>query len=114
MTDQLCRIPDRMRIMALLQTDHRHAAYRLRPPRSPAGLAAPMFAHAGSDLLVPLRALLDGLRQWPIRRAMRRWRVAAERARQRRALVRLTDRELRDIGITRYEVDFVLRRGLRH
>jgi uncharacterized protein YjiS (DUF1127 family) len=73
-----------------------------------------MFAHAGSDLLVPLRALLDGLRQWPIRRAMRRWRVAAERARQRRALVRLTDRELRDIGITRYEVDFVLRRGLRH
>jgi uncharacterized protein YjiS (DUF1127 family) len=34
-----------------------------------------------------------------------------ERARQRRALAQLSDRELRDIGITRYEVEFVLRQS---
>lgn len=35
----------------------------------------------------------------------------AEKARQRRALARLSDRELRDIGITRYDIEFVLRRS---
>jgi uncharacterized protein YjiS (DUF1127 family) len=35
----------------------------------------------------------------------------AERARQRRALERLTDRELRDIGLTRYDIEFVLRQS---
>jgi uncharacterized protein YjiS (DUF1127 family) len=33
----------------------------------------------------------------------------AERARQRRELAQLSDREPRDIGITRYEIEFVLR-----
>jgi uncharacterized protein YjiS (DUF1127 family) len=36
-----------------------------------------------------------------------------ERARQRRELERLSDRELRDIGITRYEIEFVLRQSTR-
>jgi uncharacterized protein YjiS (DUF1127 family) len=34
-----------------------------------------------------------------------------ERARQRRILARLSDRELRDIGISRYEVEFLLRQS---
>jgi uncharacterized protein YjiS (DUF1127 family) len=37
--------------------------------------------------------------------------TVAERARQRRALAQLSDRELRDIGITRYDIEFVLRRS---
>jgi len=51
------------------------------------------------------------LHQWSMRRHVRAWRIMRERARQRRALAQLSDRELRDIGITRYEVEFLLRRS---
>jgi uncharacterized protein YjiS (DUF1127 family) len=46
-----------------------------------------------------------------MRRQVRAWRTRTELARQRRALAQLSDRELRDIGITRYEIEFVLRQS---
>jgi len=46
-----------------------------------------------------------------MRSHVRAWLTMAERARQRRALAQLSDRELRDIGITRYEIEFVLRQS---
>ncbi len=82
-------------------------------PRSPRRLAAQSSADLAEYLLTPFRNTLNGLRLWSAQRALREWRVARERARQRRTLAELSDRELRDIGITRYEIDFVLRRGFR-
>jgi uncharacterized protein YjiS (DUF1127 family) len=98
--------------MALLQTGRENADYLMGSPHSPARLAARGFTDLAEYLVAPLRTVLDGVRQWSMRRALRRWRIATERARQRQALARLSDRELRDIGITRYEIDFVLRQGL--
>jgi hypothetical protein len=49
--------------------------------------------------------------QWSAARRERGGFFMAERARQRRELERLSDRELRDIGITRYEIEFVLRQS---
>jgi uncharacterized protein YjiS (DUF1127 family) len=100
-----------MWIMALLQTDHENAAYLMGSSRSPARPAAERFAHVADHLFAPMGAVLGGLRRWSMRRALRKWRNAAERARQRRALARLSDRELKDIGITRYDVEFVLRQS---
>jgi uncharacterized protein YjiS (DUF1127 family) len=97
--------------MALLQTDRENAAYLLGPPRSPARLAAETFAHLADYSFALMRTVLGGLRHWSTRRALRKWRKAAEHARQRRALARLSDRELKDIGITRYDVEFVLRQS---
>jgi uncharacterized protein YjiS (DUF1127 family) len=63
------------------------------------------------------RVFLSLSRQWTLvtqrlaQRRARRGPTMAERARQRRELERLTDRELRDIGITRYEIEFVLRQS---
>lgn len=99
--------------MALLQTGRENTDYLTGSPRSPARIAAQSFAHLAEYLFAPIRNALDGLRQWSMRRALRRWRIATERARQRRTLARLSDRELRDIGISRYEVDFVLRQTFR-
>jgi uncharacterized protein YjiS (DUF1127 family) len=96
--------------MALLQTDHEHAAWLAGPPLLPMRLAARRFARWAEYLLALVRPSLDALRQWSMRRHIRAWRTMRERARQRRALARLSDRELRDIGITRYEVEFILRR----
>lgn len=95
--------------MALLQTGCENTDYVMGSPRSPARSAARSFTDLAGHLVAPLRTVVDGVRQWSMRRALRRWRIATERARQRRALARLSDRELRDIGITRYEIDFVLR-----
>jgi len=97
--------------MALLQTDHESAAYLLGSARSPARLAARSFAHLADYLFALMRTALGSLRHWSTRRALRKWRKAAEHARQRRALAQLSDRELKDIGITRYEVEFVLRQS---
>lgn len=97
--------------MALLQTDHENAAWPAGPPLLPTRLAARRFTHFAEYLLAPIRRSLDVLRQWSMRRHIRAWRTMRERARQRRALAQLSDRELRDIGITRYEVEFILRRS---
>jgi uncharacterized protein YjiS (DUF1127 family) len=62
-----------------------------------------------------LRALIGRLaaigQRWWAARQVRDWRTMVERGRQRRALARLSDRELSDIGINRYEVEFLLRRS---
>jgi uncharacterized protein YjiS (DUF1127 family) len=100
--------------MALLQTDHENAAYFLGSPRSPARLAVQGLAHLADYLSASIQTVLGSLRHWSTRRALRRWRIAAERARQRGALARLSDRELKDIGITRYDVEFVLRQSRWH
>jgi uncharacterized protein YjiS (DUF1127 family) len=97
--------------MALLQTDHESAAYLMGSTRSPARLAAQSFAHLADYLFALMRTVLDGSRHWSTRRALRKWRKATEQARQRRVLARLSDRELKDIGITRYDVEFVLRQS---
>jgi uncharacterized protein YjiS (DUF1127 family) len=97
--------------MALLQTDHDNAAWLTDSPLLPARLAARRFAHIREYLFAPIRHSLETLRQWSIRRRVRVWRTMTERARQRRALAQLSDRELRDIGITRYEIEFVLRQS---
>ena len=97
--------------MALLQTDHDNAAWLTDSPLLPARLAARRCAHIREYLFAPIRHSLETLRQWSIRRRVRVWRTMTERARQRRALAQLSDRELRDIGITRYEIEFVLRQS---
>ena len=100
--------------MALLQTDHESAAYLLGSPRSPARLAAHGLSHLADYLFAFMQTVLGNSRHWSTRRALRKWRIAAERARQRRALAQLSDRELKDIGITRYDVEFVLRQSRWH
>jgi uncharacterized protein YjiS (DUF1127 family) len=77
----------------------------------PARLTEQRFAHIREFLFAPIRRSLETLRQWSMRRHVRAWRTMTEHARQRRALARLSDRELRDMGITRYEVEFVLRQS---
>lgn len=76
-----------------------------------ARLAEQRFAHIREYLFAPIRRSLETLRQWSMRRQVRAWRTRTELARQRRALAQLSDRELRDIGITRYEIEFVLRQS---
>jgi uncharacterized protein YjiS (DUF1127 family) len=102
---------DLVRLMALLQTDHENAAWLAGRPLSPMRLPARRFAHFADYLLAPIRRSLDALRQSSMRRHIRAWRSMRERAQQRRALAQLSDRELRDICITRYEVEFLLRRS---
>ena len=99
--------------MALLQVGCENTDYLIGGRRSPARLTAQRFADLAENLSAPLRNALKGLRQLSLQRELRRWRIATERARQRRALAQLSDRELRDMGITRYDVDFVLRQGFR-
>jgi uncharacterized protein YjiS (DUF1127 family) len=96
--------------MALL-TVNEHAALWTSRPRLPARFAAQRFADLAEYLFAPIRGALDALRQWSTQRALRKWRMTIERGRQRQALAQLSDRELRDIGITRYEIDFVLRQA---
>ena len=67
--------------------------------------------HLRELLLAPIRLQLVRWRERSTRRHIRAWRAMVERARQRRALAQLSDRELRDIGITRYEIEFVLRQS---
>jgi len=97
--------------MALLQSDPENAAWLVGPQLLPRRLPARRFVHFAEYVLAPMRQSLDVVRQWSMRRHIRAWRVMRERARQRRTLAQLSDRELRDIGITRYEVEFILRRS---
>jgi uncharacterized protein YjiS (DUF1127 family) len=85
------------------------------------------FRFAGSDLVSGLGRQLAGTAakfvaylhpklwiraggHWG-RRQARNWQLMRELQRQRRALARLSGRDLRDIGITRYDVEFLLRQS---
>jgi uncharacterized protein YjiS (DUF1127 family) len=71
-----------------------------------------LIAQAGGSVLAFARRRMESLVRWRAQRRHRSGLSMFERARQRRELERLSDRELRDIGISRYEIDFLLRRGL--
>jgi uncharacterized protein YjiS (DUF1127 family) len=68
---------------------------------------AQLFEH----VLLLVRRSLVRLAAWSAQRRTRNGLTMAERARQRRELAQLSDRELHDIGITRYDIEFVLRRA---
>jgi uncharacterized protein YjiS (DUF1127 family) len=88
--------------MALLQTDRDTIDWLTGAPRSPALPVAQGFAHFADYLLATIR-------RWSAQRQIRTWRTRVENARQRRMLARMSDRELRDIGISRYDIEFLLR-----
>ena len=101
--------------MALIQNHHDvfkiDNVVRLNHPSSdaaPAGQTSTLTERVWQRILRPLG------RQWTrLARREPHGLTMAERARQRRELERLSDRELRDIGITRYEIEFVLRQSTR-
>jgi uncharacterized protein YjiS (DUF1127 family) len=97
--------------MALLQTDHDNVAWLTGSPLSRHASPSNASRTSASISLHRSGRSLETLRQWSMRRQVRAWRTRTELARQRRALAQLSDRELRDIGITRYEIEFVLRQS---
>jgi len=90
--------------MALLQTNRDTVDWLTGPPHAPALSLAQRVLQLAAYLQTPVRRLL-ALRQ------IRAWRTRLENARQRRLLTQMSDRELRDIGINRYEIEFVLRQS---
>ena len=88
--------------MGLLQTDSDTIDWLTGSPRTPALPFAERFAHLTDYLLATIR-------RRSARRQTRAWRTRLENARLRRVLAQMSDRELRDIGINRYEIDFLLR-----
>jgi len=97
--------------MTFLQAD-RESIHRLAAATgSPAAHAADHLMGAGAYLQALLGRLAAIRQRWWAARRGRDWRTMVERGRQRRALARLSDRELRDIGINRYEVEFLLRQS---
>lgn len=101
--------------MALVQTDHDNIILLSNSPRSPTRRLTrrtiQQIAYAWTLVLSSVRQRLGSLAQRSTQRRARTRLTMAERARQRRALARLSDRELRDIGLTRYDVEFVLRQS---
>jgi uncharacterized protein YjiS (DUF1127 family) len=97
-------------VMALIQTDRDDVVRFTGSFHSPVPIQAlgRQIAHLSELILAFVRPRLGRLAQWWGQRA-RNGLTMAERARQRRELAQLSDRELRDIGITRYEIEFVLR-----
>jgi uncharacterized protein YjiS (DUF1127 family) len=97
-------------VMALIQTDRDDVVRFTGSFHSPVPIRAlgRQIAHLSELILAFVRPRLGRLAQWWGQRA-RNGLTMAERARQRRELAQLSDRELRDIGITRYEIEFVLR-----
>ncbi len=65
------------------------------------------LAHAGRSLFAVVQRRLDERAQ---RRLERNHSTMVERARQRRALASMSARDLKDIGITRYDVEIELRK----
>ena len=64
-------------------------------------------------LILPLRIVAVALRPLAIR-VRRRWRLYAERRRRYRAMAQLqvlSDRSLKDIGLSRSEIDWVANHG---
>jgi uncharacterized protein YjiS (DUF1127 family) len=101
--------------MALLQTD-RDSFVGYTDAHSPS-LAQRMVQFAGQALrqaVSPLHAQFARMRRRSQQQRVRAGLTRAERARQRRILAALSDRELRDIGITRYDVEFLLRQKTWH
>jgi uncharacterized protein YjiS (DUF1127 family) len=94
-------------VMALIQTDCDNVVRFTGPLHSsvPIRPIAQLFERALSLVRRPLGRLTE----WSAQRHARSGLTRAERARQRRELAQLSDRELHDIGITRYDIDFVLR-----
>jgi len=90
--------------MALLQTDRDTVDWLTGSLRAPALPVAQRFLHLAEYLRTPIR-------RWLALQQIRAWRTRVENARQRRALAQMSDRELRDIGINRYEIEFVLRQS---
>jgi uncharacterized protein YjiS (DUF1127 family) len=88
--------------MALLQIDRDANDWLTRSPRPLALPVARRFAHLADHLLATIQ-------RWSTLRQVRAWRTRVENARQRRMLAQMSDRELRDIGISRYEIEFLLR-----
>jgi Domain of unknown function (DUF1127) len=101
-------------MMALIQTDHDNvvqfidAADSFGPARRP---FTRWIAQACEHIVSTVQHRLANITRWFTRRRSRARLTMAERARQRRVLARLSDRELRDIGISRYDIEFVLRRS---
>jgi uncharacterized protein YjiS (DUF1127 family) len=99
--------------MALMQTHHdnvvrlTHALH----PLAPLWRIGELIAHLRESVSWFVRRRIENVAHWSARRRTRTGLSMAERARQRRELEQLSDRELRDIGITRYEIEFVLRWG---
>ena len=93
--------------MALIQTDRDNVVRLTGTLHSPVSIrpVAQLFEHVLFFVRRPLARLAD----WSAQRRDRNGLTMAERARQRRELARLSDRELHDIGITRYDIEFVLR-----
>jgi uncharacterized protein YjiS (DUF1127 family) len=109
-------------IMALVQTHHNgfkaDNVICLSPSRrgaAPIGQVGALIEHANRRVFQSLRRqwtqVAQSLAQWLAQRRAQSVPAMLERARQRRELERLSDRELRDIGITRYEIEFVLRQS---
>jgi uncharacterized protein YjiS (DUF1127 family) len=93
--------------MALIQID-RDNLIRLNGSLHSPVLVRPI-AHLFERVLLLIRRRLARLAEWSAQRRVRHGSTMAERARQRRELAQLSDRELHDIGITRYDIEFVLR-----
>ena len=99
--------------MALIQTD-RDNVVRLTHAlhsRPPIPLVVRRTVQACERVVSAVRRQLARVAQWSTQRRDRTWLSMAERARQRRLLAQLSDRELRDIGLTRYDIEFVLRQS---
>jgi uncharacterized protein YjiS (DUF1127 family) len=90
--------------MALLQTDRDTVDWLTGSLRAPALPVAQRFLNLAEYLRMPVR-------RWLALRQIRAWRTRLENARQRRMLAQMSDRELRDIGISRYEIEFALRQS---
>jgi uncharacterized protein YjiS (DUF1127 family) len=97
--------------MTFLQAD-RESVQRLVQAAGPPRAHNPdHLSSAGAHLRALIGRLAAIGQRWWAARQIHDWRMMVERGRQRRALARLSDRELSDIGINRYEVEFLLRQS---
>jgi uncharacterized protein YjiS (DUF1127 family) len=99
--------------MALIQTDRDNVVrltHALHAP-APIRLVVRRTVQACERVVSAVRRRLARVAQWSTQRHDRTRLSMAERARQRRLLAQLSDRELRDIGLTRYDIEFVLRQS---
>lgn len=101
--------------MALIQTDRDNVVRLADTLRSlgPTGRIGRRIVKASKYVVLSVRHRLASVAQWSTRRQARARLSLAEQARQRRALAQLSDRELRDIGLTRYDIAFMLRKSSR-
>jgi uncharacterized protein YjiS (DUF1127 family) len=99
--------------MALVQTDRSNVVRLTHSLHSPAPirLIAQRIVQTCERFFSFFRRRLARLAQRSTQRRVRTRLSVVERARQRRVLERLSDRELRDIGLTRYDIEFVLRQS---